>query len=931
LKSLGISAPQAPNNKGIKKTKAWHYIALFAAVLIVMSVLYLRFAWNRYEKNASKEAVMLAQSLESLLHPEHIAELTGTTDDLDDSDYIMSKKSMVNLVKTTNPIHFAYLLQERNGSIIILMDSEEPDSQDYSPPGQIYEEADESYFVPFTTGNTVLTDPVTDRWGTWISVLVPVRDPSTDTIIAVLGIDYSEVEWYAKIRYQMIPDVFIVLSILLLFAAFLRTRFQKQQLKELSRKLAYDETIYRSVFEQAPVGIAIMSDKNFVVESEFGHSNINPMMEQILGRTSNELQNIQWTEITHPDDVEQDLKYFNELKNGTNLRYSMEKRYIKPDSSIVWTNMKVSKLQDLPTSGFFHVMLVEDITKRKSTEDSLEESERNKALLLSNLPGLAYRCNYDREGTMKYVSDGCFDLTGYSPESFLNNRDLAFNDIIAPEFREALWKEWERTIPHKIPYKCEYEIITATGELKWVLEIGEGVYNDKEEVVALEGIILDITDRKGFENKLKFFSEHDQWTGLYNRRYLINALIDESKSDSSQKRALISINLTPMQELSLRYGFNYSQELLKELAESLKNYISDKRQLFSTYEYRFVFYVKGYKDRDELTKFCEVLEKEMSPTLAAERINGGIGVIEINDKNRRDIEQLLKDLLIASEKAISSDEEFHISFFDEKMAEEVSRADTIGIELSQIAETNSPDRLYLLYQPILDTLTNRICGYEALARLNSEKLGIISPLEFIPIAEKTKLIIPLGYEIITQALLFLKKLDDNGYGYLSVSINISAIQLTKKDFAKKLMSLVDEIQVNPNNVSLELTESVFASNFDEINSILLKLRIRGIKISIDDFGTGYSSLAREREIHANSLKIDKWFIHKLMTSEPDKTLVSDIISMGHKLGHSVIAEGVEYVKQFEYLKDHGCDKIQGYLISRPLDEEAAIEILNQQK
>ena len=140
---------------------------------------------------------------------------------------------------------------------------------------------------------------------------------------------------------------------------------------------------------------------------------------------------------------------------------------------------------------------------------------------------------------------------------------------------------------------------------------------------------------------------------------------------------------------------------------------------------------------------------------------------------------------------------------------------------------------------------------------------------------------------------------------------------------------MSKMKINPQNVCIEITESVFISDFEYINNIIGKLRDKGIHIAIDDFGTGYSSLAREKELNVDCMKIDKYFIDNLLDTDPDKVITSDIISMSHKLGHYIVAEGVEYDIQLKYLKEHGCDRVQGYLISKPLDEEDAIEFFRK--
>lgn len=690
----------------------------------------------------------------------------------------------------------------------------------------------------------------------------------------------------------------------------------------------YENTIkFDTIFQQAPIGIAISHNRDPMGARPDDIMTSNATFEQLTGRTTEELMKLGWAQITHPEDIEEDLENFRKLQAGEISSYSMEKRFIRPDGSVLWVHMVVAPLKFANDHQDRHICLIQDITKRKEAEKALAESERSKSVLLSNLPGMAYRYKNDHDWTMQYVSAGCLALTGYAPESLINNRDLCYNDLIAPEYRNELWKKWQRLLAERDTFKSEYEIITSWGERKWVLELGQGIYNEQGEVEALEGIVLDITDRKGMENQLKYNSEHDTWTGLYNHRYFENVLMEDIKQGDMEGRALVAINLSTINMLNHTHGFHYSRELIKKAADALKSYCTANIALHYIYENRFVFYVKEYQGRNELMDFCRNIAYDLEALLAIERIGGGIGVIELNNE-LTDVHQLQKNLIIISEEATNiSNNDIGICFFSDEIQTRIIRKEAVTRELTQIANGERVDRLFLQYQPIIDLQSNQISGFEALVRLNSDSFGRIPPLEFIPIAEKTKLIIPLGYNIIHQALQFLKKLREYGYPDVAVSINISAIQLLKGDFVPNFCKIVEESKVDPESIVLELTESIFASNYQEINQILRELQECGIRIAIDDFGTGYSSLARERELNVNCMKIDKAFVDKLMVLEWDKTITGDIISMGHKLGHCIVAEGVEHDKQRQYLQAHGCDKIQGYLISKPLDESAALEFL----
>ncbi len=557
------------------------------------------------------------------------------------------------------------------------------------------------------------------------------------------------------------------------------------------------ERFFSSIFKQAPVGIAILNDKNHTRSTGFEDININPTYENILGRSKDELQNISWPEITHPDDLAKDLALFNQFKQGEIDYYSLEKRYIKPDKSVVWVDMLVAPFS---------------------------------------------------------TSDGKSD-----------------------------------------DHLC---------------------------------IISDITKRKDIESTLKYNSEHVMLTGLYNRDVLEKKLKEDAKMSIAEKRALLSINLSSMDILSLRYGFHYSQKLLREIADALKTLHDGRYELFQTYENRFVYYVKGYQDRNELTGFCRTIAQTLDSYLYIHGINSSIGALEIDETFMGDAELLLTKLLLTSEMARQIDhQDAAILFYGPEVDRQVARENAISHELTEIASGLKTERIYMQHQPVFDLATNSICGFESLARFNSAKYGLVPPAEFISLAEKTNLIIPLGNLLIENALQFLVKLKEHGHDSLTLSINISMIQLLKEGFADKLLGRIKVMQLNPEYIGIELTETAFAVEQTQIQTVLDQLKASGINILIDDFGTGYSSFSRQRELNVDVLKIDKSFIDNLLLLDQDVAITGDIISMAHKLGRGVIAEGVEDERQLRYLREHHCDKIQGFLISKPLDEGAALEFL----
>lgn len=926
---MKISFDTPPENSFIVK----HMKLLMAVIMISCTLLcglYLRYIWVKNQRTEEQKAITLTESLASQYNPKDVASLSGSQEDLDNPEYFEVKYNLSKLVETTNLIRSAYLIDERNGIMIILADSELTDSPDYSPPGHLYPEATDNVWESYRSGNTVLIDSADDRRGTWISTLVPITNPESGEVIAVFGLDFSGSYYSSRLQKQMIPEVISVSLFMPLIFSLYYVWYHYYKLRALRDKKALDEALYTSVFDQAPIGIAIVDNKKFVSESGIGKVTMNPMFENILGRTKPELANSEWSNITHPEDLEEDLDLFEQFKTGKIDGYTMKKRFLKPDGSYVWTNMKVTHFLDRLRDNPMHLCLIDDISKEKEFEDSLVESERSKSVLLSNLPGMAYRCSYDKDWTMRFVSAGSVALTGYSPDDLVDNKAISFNELIAPEYREESRKEWMRAITDRVPFKFEHEIIMANGERKWVVGLGQGVYNEKGDTESLEGIVLDISDRKEMENWLKHYYEYDSDTGLKNINSLRNQVNEDATKHLNMKRAIILINLSTVQRLNMAYGYTYVRELIKNIAKILKQFTSKKCVLYKTHDNRFVFYILGYSDENELWELSRKFKDALWEILKAERVGSGIGILEIDDSEKHDASKLSKKALIASFKAINLEEnEIGICFYNSEMEAQIQHEEDIKQELTKIIDNEDGANLYLQYQPILDLSTGRICDFEALARMNSDKLGFIPPLDFIPIAEMTKQIVPIGWLIFHQAFNFLKKLGNMGFDEIGVAINVSAIQFSKNNFAEHLFEMIDEMQVSPTKIHIEITESVFASDYNQINSILDELRDHGLQVFIDDFGTGYSSLARERELNVDCLKIDKSFIDKIMVTQYDKEITGDIIAMAHKCGHFVIAEGVEYEQQRQYLLNNLCDKIQGYLISKPLDEEAAIEMLRK--
>jgi len=234
---------------------------------------------------------------------------------------------------------------------------------------------------------------------------------------------------------------------------------------------------------------------------------------------------------------------------------------------------------------------------------------------------------------------------------------------------------------------------------------------------------------------------------------------------------------------------------------------------------------------------------------------------------------------------------------------------------------------FLCYQPIIDTLTNKPLWFEALIRWDNPITGIVGPMTFIPACEETRLIIPIGMWVLESACSQLKTWHKLGYTKCGISVNVSPVQLQQHDFAEVVCKLLDDTDLSPSYLNLEITENVQMETDHNIVRNLTCLKKQGIKFSIDDFGTGYNCLQYLNNFVFNSLKIDVSFI-KNLENDVSKVIVDSIISLGHKLEAKIIAEGIETKAQYEYLKNKGCDMLQGYYFSKPITTEEMLVFLN---
>jgi diguanylate cyclase (GGDEF)-like protein len=429
--------------------------------------------------------------------------------------------------------------------------------------------------------------------------------------------------------------------------------------------------------------------------------------------------------------------------------------------------------------------------------------------------------------------------------------------------------------------------------------------------------------------KILSIAYFDELTGLPNFHYFKTFARKETENRKSARRALLAVNPLNFKIFNSIYGYAYGDALLKKIASNLEqttaSWSAGSLHLFRFSDDRFIISASGYRSTEDLERLCEQIVQDVPGRMVTESVAIAVAAVELGPENQAS-EKALKEVSIALTHANAANP---VSFYDESMGSRLLREEQIVQILKRVID--GEDNLFcLVYHPIVRLDDNAIVGFEALARLSEPSLGPIGPNEFIGVAERNHLIIPLGQRILAIACSFLTTLQRQGFTDQFIAVNVSALQLLDQSFVSDLVRIANRADTDLHQLELEITESVFSDNLALIERQLSQIRLLGIKVALDDFGTGYSSLSRLEELSIDSVKFDKPFIDRL----PDpkvKGIAMDLISMVHHLGKTIVAEGVEQEHQRAHLLQMDCDWMQGYLYSKPMPSDQALQKLRAEE
>lgn len=581
-------------------------------------------------------------------------------------------------------------------------------------------------------------------------------------------------------------------------------------------------------------------------------------------------------------------------------------------------------------------MMVRDKCFNKEVDSSLKVDERSlyyfkekeeflenfKSLFVKSIKGLFIYANKKKDLVVLYGNNK--EILGYENDFIV----MTFN-----ECRNYMYNEYVDILLDGLmndKQDIEIKIKNNMSKTIWLSIKGEVKSNKEEGILEFEGYAQNITNEKEAKIKLDFVSSYDEITGFNNRKQFKKIIQKKLKENIvlEKRGALIIIDIDNFKFINDSYGHNCGDIFIKKFSEDLKEIFNNNEILCRFSGDEFVIFnpcIDNLIDIEAILKDIMLILK--NPYIINNKniySTASVGVAFFPDHG-----QEFEDLLKSADSAMyfaKNNGKNQWQIFNSNISKEINKIYSIQRGLRTALEN---EEMFVVFQPKIKLINNQVDGFEALLRWNSNEIGFVSPSEFIPIAESTRLIIPIGNFVLREVFIKIKYLLDNGYDNFKIAVNLSEIQLREGNLVEEFIALVNEFNVSPKYIEIEITESMIMKSLDRNIKYLLKMKELGASIALDDFGTGYSSLNHLTKLPIDVLKLDRSFVVDMGANDKSRFIVENMIQLSHKLGITVVAEGVEEKEQVEYLKSIDCDTVQGYYYSKPKDFENIISMLNK--
>lgn len=677
--------------------------------------------------------------------------------------------------------------------------------------------------------------------------------------------------------------------------------------------LRESEARFRTIFEGAAIAIVLVGTDGRIIES-------NPAMETMLGYSKDELHGQPFLAFVYQEDTSAAWGQFESVAVGIEGRHDLEIRFYRKDGRVVWGHVIVSFVRDVEGRPQFAIGMGEDITERRRAEESLRKSEaRYRAVLDTAIDAII---TVTTDGQIQSFNRGAERIFGYASAEIVDRSLALILPIQHRDVCQAAAHDGHGNDPGEYPGWRARECagLRKNGE-EIPLEVSVSVVRNGDDIL-ITSILRDITERKSLEEQLAFQAYHDSLTGLPNRA-LFTDRIERSVDRAPGQQGGVAILFLDLDDFKLvndSLGHKVGDGLLISVARRLQQCMTTGEMVARFGGDEFTILVQNVGSVTEITDLADRIADQFKvPFDLGEheiRITASIG-IAFGRSGRCESDELLRNADIAMYEAKRTGKARRVVFNWSINAAVLQRVE-LEHDLWRAIERQE---FLLHYQPIISLETGRAEGIEALIHWDHPERGLIPPESFIPLAEETGLIFPIGQWVLREACRQAKIWDDRWAGYTppSLSVNVSMRQLQQKNFVEELRAILRETGLAPSSLVLELTENTVIKDSQSAHALLTKLKALGVQLAIDDFGTVHSSLFYLiGRYPVDFVKIDRSFIEHVGENRDGTFVLAGIIDLCHAAGMKVIAEGIETARQFAELRGMGADFGQGYYFAKPL-------------
>ena len=572
------------------------------------------------------------------------------------------------------------------------------------------------------------------------------------------------------------------------------------------------------------------------------------------------------------------------------------------------------------------IIAFQDITKEKRNEKQLSTTNKELENVKFALDKATTVSVTDLNGDILYVNDLFCEVSKYSREELIGQNHRIVNSNYHPkEVFEQMWS----TIESGNIWRGEVRNKAKDGTIWWAAATIVPFLDDLGKPYQYVAIRSDITERKEMEEEIYYMAYYDFLTALPNRR-LFESQLEQEYKEAQKTKSVFSLMFLEMQNLKFVYdsvGKEIGDGLLKAVVFRLKSFV-DKRGIIARledYEFAIIFPdISNGQMKNLAQEILRLFEQPFSIKEYELYVTGNIGVSIYPDSG-----DTIQSLMEHANTALYQAKEFGTNTYQICSPNMNIRSYKRFTLQSDFRKAVKNQEFFLVYQPRVNPMTNKIVGAEALIRWDHPKWGVVSPNEFISLAEKTGLIGLIGEMVLRQACKQNKQWQDAGLPPINISVNFSGQQFLQTNLIEMIDEILTSTGLDPKWLEIEITETELLKDEPIVLSKMEKLMEMGIKIAIDDFGTGYSSLAYLKQLKADTLKIDASFIRGIPDEVDSSEIVIATIHLAQKLKMRTVAEGVETVEQLSFLKSIHCDEIQGYLYSKPVKDQEFKRLLEQ--